>query len=142
MAIVIGRRQFISALGGAAVAWPLAAHAQQPVVGVVSGRSSDTDERNAAAFRRGLNEAGFVDGQNVVVEYHWLEGKYDRLPALMADLVRRQVAMIPHDRQRASCACGQGRNCVDPDRIWCRRKPSPAWSCRQPRAAKRQRDRC
>ena len=76
---------------------PLAARAQQPtlpVVGVVSGRSRDADERNAAAFYKGLGEAGYVDGQNVKVEFHWLEGKYDRLPALMADLVRRKVAVI------------------------------------------------
>ena len=64
------------------------------MVGVVSGRSSDAEARTAAAFHKGLNETGYVDGRNVTVEYHWIAGQYDRLPALMADLVRRQVALI------------------------------------------------
>jgi putative tryptophan/tyrosine transport system substrate-binding protein len=90
---MIKRREFIAGLGGAAV-WPLSARAQQPVVGLVSGGSADVSANFVAAFRKGLGETGYVEGQNVTVEYHWLEGQYDRLPALMADLVRRRVAVI------------------------------------------------
>jgi putative ABC transport system substrate-binding protein len=93
---MIRRRQFITLLGGAAT-WPLSARAQQPalpVVGFVSIGSADAFADRARGFREGLNEAGFVEGQNVTVERHWLEGQYDGLPALMADLVRRRVAVI------------------------------------------------
>jgi ABC-type uncharacterized transport system substrate-binding protein len=91
------RRDFVTLLGGAAAAWPLAAQAQQPampVVGFVTGLSVDVSARYAAAFRKGLNKTGYVEGQNMTVEYYWLEGHYDRVQALMADLVRRQVAMV------------------------------------------------
>jgi putative ABC transport system substrate-binding protein len=97
MAIHIRRREFIFTLGGTVIAWPLAARAQQPampVVGFVSGRSTESSARFGAAFRKALNEAGYLEGQNVMVEYHWLDGQYDRLPALMAELVRRRVAVI------------------------------------------------
>jgi putative ABC transport system substrate-binding protein len=92
----VRRREFITLLGGAA-AWPLAARAQQPampIVGLVGPRSPEESTRLGAAFRKALNETGYIEAQNVMVEYHWLEGKYDRLPALMADLVRRRVAVI------------------------------------------------
>ena len=91
------RRDFIRGFIGATTAWPLAARGQRPaipVVGVVSGRSRLAEERSAVAFHKGLGETGYVDGQNVTVEYHFVEGRYDRLPALMADLVRRKVAVI------------------------------------------------
>src|SRR5205809_3907231 len=91
------RREFIICFGGAAVAWPLRARAQQtalPVVGFVRDGSADASVRFVAAFHKGLNETGYFEGQNVTVEYHWIEGQFDRLPALMADLVRRRVAII------------------------------------------------
>ena len=91
------RREFITLLSGAAAAWPLAGRAQQPTMPVVAFLrtvSADIESRNVTAFRKGLNETGYVEGQNVTVDYYWLESPYDRLRALIADLVRRQVAVI------------------------------------------------
>ena len=94
---MIQRRELITFIGGAAVAWPLTARAQQtamPVMGYLNSRSRDTDTPFLAAFHHGLNETGYVEGRNVAIEYRWAEGQYDRLPMLATDLVRRQVTVM------------------------------------------------
>jgi putative ABC transport system substrate-binding protein len=106
MAIHIGRRHFISALGGA-VAWPLAARAQQPampVIGFLRSTSAADSTHIVAAFRQGLKEAGFVEGQNVAIEFRWAENQLDRLPILVADLVHLPVAVIVANAPAAGVA--------------------------------------
>ena len=102
----MGRREFLSVLGATAAAWPLAARGQQPmpVIGFLSAISEAATLKHQVQFRRGLSETGFVPGQNVVVEYRWAEGQYDRLPGMAADLVRRKVDVIAAQAPPAALA--------------------------------------
>jgi ABC-type uncharacterized transport system substrate-binding protein len=143
MAVGIGRRQFISALGGAALAWPLAARAQQPgtpVVGLLDPRPPDALADRLRGLRQGLKDAGFVEGQNATIEYRWAENQMDRLPELAADLVRRQVAVIVTPGGLASALAAKAAT-DNPHRLRRCRGPGQAWSGRQPRPPGRELDR-
>jgi putative ABC transport system substrate-binding protein len=97
MPVGIGRRQFVALLGGGVATWPLATRGQQaavPVIGFLHGASFEGYKPMVTSFRQGLKEAGYVDGQNVAIEFSWAEGQYDRMPAMAADLARRQVAVV------------------------------------------------
>ena len=124
---MMGRREFITLLGGAAAAWPVAARAQQratPVVGFLHAGSPAPSALYLAAFLRALAEVGYVENKNVAIEYRYAEGRYDRLPLLAADLVRRQAAVIvagPNEDAPRAAIAAKGAHSGTP------RVPSPTW---------------
>ena len=130
------RRDFITLFGGAAVGWPLVARAQQPgmpVVGFINAASAQRYKRQLAAFLRGLREMGYVDGHNVVVEYRWADDQTDQLPAMAADLVRRQVAVIAATSAPAAVAAKAATATI---RSYSKRAATPSGSASSPASSR------
>ena len=140
------RREFFTFVGGAAAAgaWPFPLRAQQsalPVVAFVNTGSAEGLKSRADAFRKGLSEAGFVEGKDVTIEYHWLEGRTDQLSAVMADLVKRKVAVIATPGSVVAALAAKAATTTVPIAFGCSRRSGPAWPCRNYRPARRQCDR-
>src|SRR5262245_6558783 len=123
---MIGRRGFITLLGGAAATWPLPARAERgamPVIGVLGSTSAESLKDVLPGFRQGLYETGYIEGQNIAIEYRWAENQIERLPALATDLVRRQVAVIASVRRHRFGIRRKSGDRNDPHCLHDRRRP-------------------
>src|SRR6516225_8712637 len=136
------RREFVTYVGGA-VAWPLVARAQQPampVVAFINGGSANAESGRVAAFRKGLSETGYIEDQNVRVEYHWLEGHYERVPALLTEIIGRHVAVIATPAFTSAALAAKAATATIPIVFSVGEDPVALGLCCQPRTSRRQRN--